>query len=118
MFYKQSWKISIFSSSNEDGFLSSSAPSVVFWICVNIYLPKLVADNWKDVDIALIKLAEPVTFNEHIQPICLPEPDESFLLELCVSHQAGETLLTVGYVCFHTLNMITNVSIVTISITD
>ena len=66
--------------------------SVLYFDLREYLLSKFVADNAKDVDIALIKLAMPVTFNEHIQPICLPEPDEKFPVgTLCLSSGWGDT---------------------------
>ena len=50
-------------------------------------------------DIALIKLSEPIEFNDHVRPICLPSADDE-ASGLCVVTGWGDTY---GKQIYHTI---------------
>jgi len=63
-------------------------------------------------DISLIKLATPITFNDEIQPVCAPEPDDLHVYSKCVASGWG-TLTSGGSCCpqtlmYTTMNVTTN----------
>uniref|UniRef100_F6V6U3 Peptidase S1 domain-containing protein n=1 Tax=Ciona intestinalis TaxID=7719 RepID=F6V6U3_CIOIN len=39
----------------------------------SVHIHKSYNDNTLDNDIALLKVAEPIVFNDHVKPVCLPE---------------------------------------------
>jgi len=53
-------------------------------------------------DIALVKLATPISFNEDIQPVCAPEPTDLHVYQRCICSGWG-TLSSGGTCCPQTL---------------
>ena len=58
-------------------------------------------------DIMLIKLAEPVQFNEAVSPVCLPEPGEEFGEGMmCYTSGWGRTSCEIDLMVYNDLNIL------------